>query len=123
MITSLMMDDDVTIYDAMKIVAPRLEIVLKRHRSNLNFDKICEEVVHFIPDYSPELFKEFKPFELVEAIKDFFDYHKTTAIGIRQEFLQWLKTNWDEFAGSEAEEVLDHIQVKIGLWNDEHPEL
>jgi hypothetical protein len=120
----MMVDDfEVTVYQAMTIIAPRLQAVLKRHHTKLNFDQICEEVVHFVPDFSEDLFKEFRPYELVEGIKDFFDYHKTTAAGIRQEFLQWLKSNWSEFAGYNAQEVIDHIHVKMGLWNEEHPDL
>jgi hypothetical protein len=111
-----------TPFDAMMIIAPNMEKVWNRHRIKYSFNDFCNEVVYYTPEYSPKMFDRFKTWELVDAIKDFFEFKKTTAFEVRQEFLQWLKKYWNDFAAETAEEVFDHMRVILGLWNEENPD-
>jgi uncharacterized membrane protein YoaT (DUF817 family) len=115
-------DYEVTIYDAMVIVAPRLQAVLKRHRIKIDFEQLCEEIVHFLPDYDVKIFSSIASWELAETLIPIFNFTKSTAYDMRIEFLSWLKKYWQDFAADNADEVLGHIRIKLQLWNDEHPE-
>jgi hypothetical protein len=105
----------------MMILAPTMEKVWNRHRIRLSFTEFCNEVVYYVPEYNTKIFDGLKAWELVDTIKDIFHFTKTTAFNIRQEFLQWMKKYWSEFAAETADEVFQHMRIKLGLWNDENP--
>jgi hypothetical protein len=122
-LTSQLMEEYVpTMYDAMMILAPTMQKVWDRHRFRYPFSDFCNEVVYYKPEYNTKLFDGLKTWELVDTIKDVFHFTKTTAYDIRVEFLQWLKKYWDEFAAETCEEVFRRMRIKLGMWNEQHPD-
>jgi hypothetical protein len=121
--SELLPDDfEVSIYEAMTIVAPRLKAVLHRHRIKIDFDQLCEEIVHYLPDFNMKMFSSVQSWELAETLMPIFNFNKSTAYEMRIEFLSWLRKYWEHFAAETADEVLDHIRIKLNLWNQENPD-
>jgi hypothetical protein len=79
---------EVSLEDALRIVAPYLEAVLKRHRAHYDSELLCEEIVYYTPDFNPTIFKGIPTETIVENTRDFFNYKKTTFGEMRQEFFQ-----------------------------------
>jgi hypothetical protein len=107
----------------LRVVAPRLEAILKRHRCRYDFEALCEEIVHYIPDFNPEIFKGIPTSLLVANTMEYFDYKKTTLHEMRKEFTDFCKTFWSEINGEDAEEICVKIKKQLRPWNDENPEM
>jgi hypothetical protein len=117
------MAEEPDIEACLRVVAPRLEAVLKRHRCRYDFEALCEEIVNFVPDFNLAIFTGITTSLLVDNTKEFFDYKKTTLIDMRREFLDFVKTYWSEIYGEDAEEICVKIKHQIQSWNAENPQM
>jgi hypothetical protein len=106
----------------LRVVAPRLEAVLKRHRCRFDFEQICEEIMNYIPDFNIQIFSGIPTTLLVTNTRDYFDYKKTTLHEMRKEFLDFVKSFWSDVYGEDAEEIVIKIKSHLNAWNDENPQ-
>jgi hypothetical protein len=117
------MEEEPSIEACLRVVAPRLQAVLKRHHANYDFEELCEEILNYVPDFNPAIFKGIPTETIVGNTKEFFEYKKTTFIEMRKEFLSFLKLYWANFIGEDPEEIVINMKAKLQEWNDGHPEM
>jgi hypothetical protein len=116
------MNEDTSIYDAVQLIAPRLEGVLKRHRARYDFQEFCQEIIDYIPDFEPKIFQGISMVIIVENTQAFFENKKTTWKEMRKEFFDFLKEFWADFIGEDPEEVCNNMKAKLHEWNHQNPQ-
>jgi hypothetical protein len=115
------MNKDTSISDALQLIAPRLEAVLKRHHARYDFQEFCQEIIDYVPDFKPTIFQGISMCTIVENTQDFFEYKKTTYKEMRKEFFDFLATYWADFIGEDPEEVCNNMKAKLHAWNIANP--
>jgi hypothetical protein len=107
----------------LRVIAPRLEGVLKRHRARYNFEEFCEEIVNYVADFTPSIFTGITSPILIANTSEFFDFKKMTLHEMRKEFMDFCKSYWAEIHGEDAEEIVVNIKQQIQIWNEENPQM